>query len=590
MAYKYKELALSIDNVKQILKTLPISFYLGKNNLEVSLDDKIPTSCINTGYTNILIAYNNIKDACKKTGKAKETTIRGLLYHEVSHAMYTPSNLFYTFKRISILYSKTYGNFEINVFEDERIETLNKSLFYGVDFKKNVWDILDYNPNPKTAQEYYFNVVRFRKTLGHAELITDMLNIINNYSSLTSMDTEYEHDYCAEVVRFVEKVYDTFDAMKAEQESKNGKGENSEETSETKNETETDNENTDNENTENQETESQENQNDENTADDTDNETEDGQENSEGENGESEQQDDDEEDESDEEDDESAEEEQADTTEEAEKIESEIESASKERLEKVACRLKECSLMAEGKKAGLSMYPAKQGLKAKIMRIIAKNRGFGIQEHETEEGYSGDFNPELKMLDFEGSKKWWSDESDEGEKNNTSAKVVLNIWLDNSGSYQLNDYATNVLLKSLSLLEKERKDFTFNLVTFNTSFTLKTGDDRVSISTGGNALPKAQIVPLYKKLNPTGNEYNIMLFDGSAGYTDYEARLFGYSKDFVSYSNLYQFNNRRTTFITEESNEGGLKEACPKANLIIENNNYTEKLEENVLKALEMLF
>lgn len=576
MAYKYKELALSIDNVKQILKTLPISFYLGKNNLEVSLDDKIPTSCINTGYTNILIAYNNIKDACKKTGKAKETTIRGLLYHEVSHAMYTPSSLFNTFKRISILYYKTYGNFEINVFEDERIETLNKSLFYGVDFKKNVWDILDYSPNPKTAQEYYFNVVRFRKTQGHAELITDMLGIINNYSSLTSMDTEDERNYCSEVVRFVAKVYDTFNAMKAEQESKDGKGKNSEETSETNNENENE---TNNENTESQE--SQENQGDETPADDADNETEDGQENSEDENGESEQQDDDDED---------AEEEQADTTEEAEKIESEIESASKERLEKVACRLKECSLMAEGKMASLSMYPAKQGLKAKIMRIIAKNRGFGIQEHETEEGYSGDFNPELKMLDFEGSKKWWSDESDEGERNNTSAKVTLNIWLDNSGSYQLNDYATNVLLKSLSLLEKERKDFTFNLVTFNTTFTLKTGDDRVSISNGGNALPKAQIVPLYKKLNPTGNEYNIMLFDGSAGYTDNEARLFGYSKDFVSYSNLYQFNNRRTTFITEESNECGLKEACPKANLIVENSDYAEKLEENVLKALEMLF
>lgn len=582
MAYKYKELALSIDNVKQILKTLPISFYLGKNNLEVSLDDKIPTSCINTGYTNILIAYNNIKDACKNTGKAKETTIRGLLYHEVSHAMYTPSSLFNTFKRYSILYSKTYGNFEINVFEDERIETLNKNLFYGVDFKKNVWDILNYNPNPKTAEEYYFNVVRFRKTQGHAELITDMLGIINDYSSLTSMDTEDERNYCSEVVRFVAKVYDTFNAMKAEQESKDGKGKNSEETSETNNENENE---TNNENTESQE--SQENQGDETPADDADNETEDGQENSEDESDET---DEDDEEETDEENGENAEEEQADTTEEAEKIESEIESTSKERLEKVACRLKECSLMAEGKMAGLSMYPAKQGLKAKIMRIIAKNRGFGIQEHETEEGYSGDFNPELKMLDFEGSKKWWSDESDEGEKNNTSAKVVLNIWLDNSGSYQLNDYATNVLLKSLSLLEKERKDFTFNLVTFNTAFTLKTGDDRVSISTGGNALPKAQIVPLYKKLNPTGNEYNIMLFDGSAGYTDYEARLFGYSKDFVSYSNLYQFNNRRTTFITEESNEDGLKDACPKANLIVENSNYTEKLEENVLKALEMLF
>lgn len=70
------------------------------------------------------------------------------------------------------------------------------------------------------------------------------------------------------------------------------------------------------------------------------------------------------------------------------------------------------------------------------------------------------------------------------------------------------------------------------------------------------------------------------------GQIDYYTSQCGNS----SYENLASFNDKRVIFITEQSNVAGISRVAPKARLIVENNNYTEQLKTNILKAFDLLF
>ena len=119
---------LSYAKCETILNTLPIGFYTGRR-INTTLDAKAETSFYSPTEDKIVVSYPIIAHRCQKIseGVNEEEAVRGMLYHEVSHAILTPSTL-----RPST---------PINIFEDERIESKLRNYYHGVDFRKQLYDI-----------------------------------------------------------------------------------------------------------------------------------------------------------------------------------------------------------------------------------------------------------------------------------------------------------------------------------------------------------------------------------------------------------------------------------------------------------------
>jgi hypothetical protein len=144
-------LELTYEKVLKIFKTLPIGYYFG-NRIEAVLSKDSDKSFINLLEPLIIISYPSILEAYSKANQdlELEVIIRTLLYHEVSHAILTPI-LTELDKFTSIIF---------NIFEDERIETLEKDFFLSVDFK-GLLKTLEVSENSEPIR-IFFNKVRLR--------------------------------------------------------------------------------------------------------------------------------------------------------------------------------------------------------------------------------------------------------------------------------------------------------------------------------------------------------------------------------------------------------------------------------------------
>lgn len=179
----------SFYEVENILKTLPIGYYI-KRNIAVRLTNEDRTYytpfkdeiCIS--YVMLKDAMNNIDDEI--TNEDVEKVIRTLLYHEVSHAFLTPKNL----KMTKVL----------NVFEDERIETICKSMYYNVNFHEFLKLANGWNgtiPIPKTAFDAWYILIRYHA--GNVNYLNSAKNLFTRYANIDCNDNDiltndYEHD------------------------------------------------------------------------------------------------------------------------------------------------------------------------------------------------------------------------------------------------------------------------------------------------------------------------------------------------------------------------------------------------------------
>jgi hypothetical protein len=178
-----KMILCNVQDVQHVLDTLPIAYYLKIKTLSVELSETAETSFIDLATQKVTIAMNNLTAiASKHNGYLTESNVRGLLYHELSHALRTPLRVsdFFTYKRLV-------DHEVFNILEDERIETLGQGTFLDTDFKANLKEIVDYNPHPTTWREYLFNVARFRQTGGHPELITLLLKVIRATAEINAL-------------------------------------------------------------------------------------------------------------------------------------------------------------------------------------------------------------------------------------------------------------------------------------------------------------------------------------------------------------------------------------------------------------------
>lgn len=171
---------LSISKLKSIIGTLPISYYL-KSNIKVNLSETEDSSYINFVTDEITISLpslNNRKYDLNTTDEEYEADIRCMLYHEISHAILTPF-----FKEFTC--SAAQSDI-LNIFEDERIETILRNYYKGVDFKNFVKKVNNYEPNRKvtSARDLFYNIVRFNE--GPSNFIKKTYDIIEKYSDINS--------------------------------------------------------------------------------------------------------------------------------------------------------------------------------------------------------------------------------------------------------------------------------------------------------------------------------------------------------------------------------------------------------------------
>lgn len=194
---------VKFNQAKQILDTLPISFYL-KRKIKAELKDEDVSYC-DMYNDEIVVGFRQFANANISEDDA-ESDIRCLLYHEVSHALLTPTKLFN-----EVLLGRSDSTRRIvNIFEDERIETICKNYYYGVNFKefckklnRNSYDKID------SADAFFYSIVRF--DYGPKDLVTEKLNLVKKFEGLNKNSFYFDcDDYVDKVLDFYRKVEQAF--------------------------------------------------------------------------------------------------------------------------------------------------------------------------------------------------------------------------------------------------------------------------------------------------------------------------------------------------------------------------------------------
>jgi hypothetical protein len=214
--------------IDKILKTLPIGWYLGAK-VPVTIDDE-PGSYTNLVTQEIHLSYQNLRPAMDKLGdddkEHYEENVRCLLYHELSHVILTNRDID-DFCTDPHGYNTEMRHTIMNVFEDERIETLNRRMFLHVDFKRFIKAVCGYIPGtkPTSAYEAFFYTVRFRE--GKPEFVERVSAIIKEHANLAAVcgSTSNYIKYWDDVLSLYAGIENDFLASAKKDESKADKSE-----------------------------------------------------------------------------------------------------------------------------------------------------------------------------------------------------------------------------------------------------------------------------------------------------------------------------------------------------------------------------
>jgi len=211
---------MNFNETEKLLQQLPVAYYL-KRKLDVKLD-YADTSYIDIFSNKLVISYNQLMHLENPT----EKDVRCLLYHEVSHAFLTPLKL--------------YMSDIVNIFEDERIETICKNYYLDVNFKEFVKKINNYKGQPATsAESYFYHVVRYN--VGEAQFVNEVRELIKQYAKL---NRDSNTASCEEYKYAIESLYIEIKKWWDEEQLKNNTNESI--TTDVDENTDVDNENKDN--------------------------------------------------------------------------------------------------------------------------------------------------------------------------------------------------------------------------------------------------------------------------------------------------------------------------------------------------------
>ena len=637
---------------EKILKTLPVAHYLKVDTIPVIFDNYSQTSYFNPNGFEIHIALVNIAEAIVGSGKEELTNadlekhIRCFLYHEISHAILTPRRLM---QRAQSGFTLLNPNFA-NILEDERIETILKNYYHGVDFKQNLHNAIPLQ-HAKTFENFVFNAVRFRYAPIMKKEINQKVNQFIQITSKINSTTSEETSLCRameNLLKYLKGIWDKLVQMaKSQSDSQQSNSSSNEEESSSSTEEKTQSNSKKSSQSESEDTnESKENSSKEDSSAKGDSSNEESEESEEESDNSSKEES---EDKNEEHNEDSSKEESTGNEENAEdpsqsedddptaiiaddfEEESADSKLSNEEIEEtmknaVVLLKQESAKCWNGYSMKLKDYESDNNTKVELLKVIVRNVGTGINQSQAQYGYCGRFNAKRFMKDHNDSCKWFEKKAyEDNQTSKKSSKKILNIWLDQSGSFEKNNNEVNKILKALYEIEQKRNDFEWNLIRVDSHFVIERNKERrFSKSSGSNALPKEEIEKCYHELNKSGYEYNIILFDGKVGENidEYFERVANEERRVMSsssydenykkryhenceqsrknlemqrckydYKNLKVFDNKRSIFISEYSNTADIKRVCKNAKAVIEENcNYAGTLAKNVIKALDLLF
>ena len=212
---------ITVNEVRNILNILPVGYYLGRKiEIEFFEDDEayfMPAS------DKIHIGYNLIAKPVSSLSADDidlESVIRGILYHEISHVILTPAKL-------KTCVDRKYAD-TINIFEDERIETILKNFYMNVNFKKNVVIINNFTGQaPKTPDEAFYQLVRFH--IGDKKWLSRLSNMLEKYKNIHANSSYYEYyEYAKAIIEFyIEFTNEAAQNLNNNESSNNGNSSNS---------------------------------------------------------------------------------------------------------------------------------------------------------------------------------------------------------------------------------------------------------------------------------------------------------------------------------------------------------------------------
>lgn len=196
---------VTINDIERILKTLPIGYYI-KRNVDVKLDQESDTThynpmtdTITVGAKTLLGLFDKLEDDANI-----EEDIRTLLYHEVSHAFITPVRI----EKVTP---------ELNIFEDERIESVLRHYYKGVNFREFCKRLNGFHgEKPTDANEAYYQLVRYR--IGEKKWLERLHELIKAYADLTRNSAPWT--YGAAVENFYRDFIKEYEEKKKEEESR----------------------------------------------------------------------------------------------------------------------------------------------------------------------------------------------------------------------------------------------------------------------------------------------------------------------------------------------------------------------------------
>ena len=562
------ELEKLLSMSKDILDTLPKAHYLKTNTIKVTLSVTSETSYFDPIHFEIVVSFRNIAEALKGcealTAEAVEAAVRGFTYHEVSHAILTPTNLYGECNARGVAKDLA------NVIEDERIETILAKYYLGVDFKALAKATLEYR-EPHSFEEWVFVGLRLRKApFGLDEMLREFGYFMEASKGFhgEGKDDDYQARRLAyNVAEFVEKLRKIYKEHKEiEEAEKSAKGGGSGETAKGGSIDNIDEAEAKGEATEGGKTDGKG-----------------GKKSAKGGKGKSGK---------------TAEVKEAEEQSDEDIAKGDLSEEEAEKLVKAAAHEIETEAISHGGLEETLLHASRgkvnQEAKVGMLKAIVRNKGLGHATAPTIASLNGKLNIKRYIKDQHLTMKWFDKSLGDGDLQRKKAqKKVLNLWLDQSGSFQHCDKAVNQILMALDEIERTRDDFEFNLIKMTcTVKVVAKKSARYSDSHTGNALPVKKFAEVYSQVNKTFQEVNIVLFDGKANSLDFawcgeEAER---RDETYSFDALKVFDNKRTIFITEHHNVC-IKGYCPNArDVIIEDKDYEGALTKNIVRAFDMLF
>lgn len=533
----------SYNELSNIFATLPVGYYLGRR-IPHTLVENETRSYFDPVNDRIIIGYQMVRATLENIPEVenamKEFILRTLLYHEISHVMWTP---------------KMEMTKVINIVEDTRIETLNSHKFLKVDFDRAVRIINNYKGEaPNSPDEAFYNLVRYK--VGDTKWLERLANLINKYRHLNSTSDNSDVYY---YINAINDFYSEFtNNWKSEQESKTsmsmpmmgngdgsqGQGQESGTSTSTSTSNNTNNSSnsssndSDESNDGDNEGEASSESNDTNENGNDSNETSDDKSNG---SSNEESNDKDNGDSNDESNDKNnggsnesmsnstsnpgsqAGSEEGTPTGEIEEGQSKDENddhpendividiceAIQKLFESIEADEKEFKNMVN------EVFNKYQNAKlsASLNTIIQKKLKKDKRNGSAINSYSGRFN--VRAVAERDDYRWWIQSNRYGHIRQFS-KVHFNLFIDNSGSFRYNDVPMNTFIRALDVVSKSNPDFTFDVITINTRIVEWPDHKRMFESFGGTRLPAEVKDVLKKHTKPNVNTTNIVLFDGDA--------------------------------------------------------------------------